>query len=54
LSYKQACSFISYILSEYTLDTLLEYSKSGSGFEDVFGKSYEEIKSSWIESISIS
>lgn len=54
LSYKQACSFISYILSEYSLDTLLEYSKSGSGFEEVFGNSYEEIKSNWIESISIS
>lgn len=49
LSYVQSCSFVAYLIDNYTFEPFLEYCANDGTCEDAFGKSYELLNADWIE-----
>lgn len=52
LTYEQSYLFISYLIDNYSLDTVLDYCQNNADFEAIFGDSYEDLKAQWIDSIT--
>lgn len=52
LTYQQAYLFISYLIDNYSLDTVLDFCQDGADFKTIFGDSYESLKAQWIDSIA--
>lgn len=48
LTYIQSCSFISYLCNQYSFEMVLDYCTTLKTCEEVFQKSYEELKMDWI------
>ena len=48
LTYKQGCSFISYLIDVYSIETFLYYCQDKITFEEAYEQSYEILKLDWI------
>lgn len=49
LTYFQACSFVNYLVNEYSLDTVIGFCMSNESYEEYFGASYLILKENWLE-----
>jgi hypothetical protein len=53
LSYHQAGSFIAYLIDNYSLSSVLDYTLDEQDFSAVFGKPYSELKQAWLEYLGV-
>lgn len=53
LNYMEAMTFAGYLVHENGIDKIVEFLSGTESYEDFFGSSYENLKSEWLNSISL-
>ena len=53
LSYTEAMSFVAYLIDQNGVEDLFNFIRSDESYEEHYGKSYDELKSEWIDYLKI-